>query len=78
MKNALACLVLLLSACKCTASRTETPDPPFQVVALVDSLDFAKDYDIETATGTVQVLEHVLLTHANDIWWRDKGGGRMR
>ena len=50
----------------------------FDVVALVDSLDFAKNYDIETTTGTVQVLEHVLLTHANDIWWRDKGGGRMR
>lgn len=50
----------------------------FDVVALVDSLDFAKHYDIETATGTVQVLEHVLLTHANDIWWRDKSGGRVR
>ncbi len=50
----------------------------FDVVALVDSLDFAKNFDIETKTGTVQVLEHVLLTHANDIWWRDKGGGRMR
>ena len=50
----------------------------FDVVALVDSLDFAKTYDVETATGTVQVLEHVLLTHANDIWWRDKGGGKMR
>ena len=50
----------------------------FDVVALVDSLDYAKNFDIETATGTVQVLEHVLLTHPTDIWWRDKGGGRMR
>ena len=50
----------------------------FDVVALVDSFDFAKNYDIETATGAVQVLERVLLTHANEIWWRDKGGGRMR
>ena len=50
----------------------------FDIVALVDSLDFAKNFDIETATGTVQVLEHVLLTHPTDIWWRDKGGGRMR
>lgn len=50
----------------------------FEVVALVDSLDFAKNFDIETATGTVQVLEHVLSTHPTDIWWRDKGGGRMR
>ncbi len=50
----------------------------FEVVALVDSLDFAKNFDIETSTGTVQVLEHVLRTHPTDIWWRDKGGGRMR
>ena len=50
----------------------------FEVVALVDSLDFAQVYDIETATGIVQVLDHVLLTHATDIWWRDKGGGKMR
>ena len=60
----------LLACCQSLAA--------FDVVALVDSLDFAKNYDIETKTGTVQVLEHVLLTHANDIWWRDKGGGRMR
>ena len=60
-----------------TSQTSQTPQT-FDVVALVDSLDFAKDYDIETKTGTVQVLEHVLLTHANDIWWRDKGGGRMR
>ena len=64
------CFASLLACCQSLAA--------FDVVALVDSLDFAKNYDIETATGTVQVLEHVLLTHANDIWWRDKGGGRMR
>ena len=29
---------------------------PFDVVALVDSLDFAHVYDIETTTGTVQTL----------------------
>ena len=50
----------------------------FEVVALVDSLDFAQVYDIETTTGIVQVLDHVLLTHATDIWWRDKGGGKPR
>ena len=56
----------------------QLPTTNFSIVALVDSLDFAKNYDIETVTGMVQTLEHVLLTHSNDIWWRDKGGGRMR
>lgn len=50
----------------------------FEVAALVDSLDFAGHYDIETATGTVQVLERVLSTHPTCIYWRDKGGARVR
>lgn len=50
----------------------------FEVLALVDSLDFAAVYDIETATGTVQTLEHVLLTHPTSVLWRDKGGSLMR
>ena len=72
MKNGFGavCFASLLACCQSLGA--------FDVVALVDSLDFAKTYDVETATGTVQVLEHVLLTHANDIWWRDKGGGKMR
>ena len=84
MKNGLWAFALMLVCCQCPASQPETRNQKpetcnsFDVVALVDSLDFAKQYDVETATGTVQVLEHVLLTHANDIWWRDKGGGKMR
>ena len=50
----------------------------FEAVALVDSLDFARGFDIETDEGNVGVLEHVLLSHATDVWWRDKGGGRLR
>lgn len=50
----------------------------FEKVALVDSLDFATWYDIETERGTVETLEHVLLSHPTTILWRDKGGGRMR
>ena len=78
MKNlTLAACAFVCLTC-CAQGLAVQPSAKFDVVALVDSLDFAKDYDIETATGTVQTLEHVLLTHANDIWWRDKGGGRMR
>ena len=79
------CLSMLMIACAGATSQTsqtfqssQTSTNSFDVVALVDSLDFAMIYDIETETGRVQVLEHVLLTHANDIWWRDKGGGQMR
>ena len=50
----------------------------FEAVALVDSLDFGTFYDIEKDEGNLQTLEHVLLTHATDVWWRDKGGGRLR
>ncbi len=80
-KCQLFALVVMICVCGGLIQLSATPQTsqsPFDIVALVDSLDFANNYDIETATGTVQVLEHVLLTHANDIWWRDKGGGRMR
>lgn len=61
----------------CSLPGAEAPGS-FDVVALVDSLDFAEAFDVETPAGNVQVLEHVLLAHPTDIWWRDKGGGRMR
>jgi len=50
----------------------------FDTVALVDSLDFATIYDIETDKGNLEVLDHVRRNHVNDVWWRDKGGGLMR
>jgi hypothetical protein len=58
----------------------------FESAALVDSLDFAacKDksgnylFDTETAAGNRAVLEHVLLTGANTILWRNCVGGTMR
>jgi thiol-disulfide isomerase/thioredoxin len=50
----------------------------FEKVALVDSFDFHKVYDVETVTGNVQVLDHVLLTGANSILWRNCSGGLMR
>ena len=69
-----AALFVLAAAYGLAASAAQ----PFEVVALVDSLDFADVYDIETATGTVQTLEHVLLTHPSTVLWRDKGGSLMR
>ena len=61
-------------------------EKPFEVAALVDSLDFAacKDksgnylFDTETPEGNRAVLEHVLLTGANTILWRNRVGGTMR
>ena len=78
--DSLSIFIAFLAAHQSFANQSPSPAPrqQFEIVALVDSLDFAKNYDIETPTGTVQVLEHVLLTHPTDIWWRDKGGGRMR
>ena len=54
----------MAEVCACGRSRSAPK-------ALVDSLDFAHVYDIETATGTVQTLEHVLLTHPTTVLWRD-------
>jgi hypothetical protein len=58
----------------------------FESAALVDSFDFAgvKDgsgrlrFDTESAQGNEAVLEHVLLTGANTILWRNCGGATMR
>lgn len=64
-------LVVAIGSCMQAASA-------FEAIALVDSLDFAKYFDIEKDQGNLQTLEHVLLTHATGVWWRDKGGGRVR
>lgn len=58
----------------------------FEAAALVDSFDFAYVkgregrllFDTETAAGNLAVLDHVLLTGANTILWRNCGGATMR
>lgn len=58
----------------------------FEAAALVDSFDFAhvkeRDgryaYDTETEAGNIAVLDHVLLTGARTILWRNCGGATMR
>ena len=42
-------VAVLVCGVQCLADNQPTTNS-FEVVALVDSLDFAKDYDIETAT----------------------------
>ena len=75
-------LVVVASFCCSLAGAAER----FEVAALVDSFDFAavQDrqgrlfFDTETPTGNVAVLDHVLLTGANTILWRNCGGATMR
>lgn len=50
----------------------------FEKLALVDSFDFSSVYDIETRTGNVQIVEHVLRTGADTVLWRNCSGGLMR
>ena len=50
----------------------------FELHALVDSLDFSSNFDIEKDIGTLQTLEHVLGTYPTSVLWRDKGGGLVR
>ena len=50
----------------------------FEKMALIDSFDFASNFDTETATGTVQVLEFVAQTGADTMLWRAKSGGYAR
>ncbi len=58
----------------------------FESAALVDSFDFARTatkegrflFDTETARGNDAVLDHVLLTGATTILWRNCGGATLR
>lgn len=50
----------------------------FLRVGLVDSFDFARNFDIETMKGTEQVADHVLAHGANVLWWRTNGGAVQR
>ena len=50
----------------------------FEKIALVDSLDDAQKWDVETPEGTLKVLEDVLRPHSTRVLWRDKGACLMR
>ncbi|MBQ3290486.1 MAG: hypothetical protein IJH50_13880 [Kiritimatiellae bacterium] len=50
----------------------------FEKVALVDSLDEAQKWDVETPEGTLKVLDDALRPHSTRVLWRDKGACLMR
>jgi len=52
--------------------------PAFEVIALIDSGDFSRVWDIETLRGVTQTVDHVLLTGADCLLWRQQGGGLQR
>ena len=50
----------------------------FEKVALIDSFDFARNFDIETAAGTKAVADYCESVGANVLWWRANGGALQR
>ena len=52
--------------------------PDFEIIALVDSLDFSRVYDVQTQRGVTQLLDHVLLTGADTLLTRQQDGGCPR
>ena len=50
----------------------------FEKIALVDSLDDAQKWDVETPEGTLKVLKDALRPHSTRVLWRDKGASLMR
>ena len=60
------------------ASHALPPARPFEVMAFADSLDFGAHMDSETATGNIQILDHILETGADVILWRTGAGATTR
>ena len=54
------------------------PAASFEKIALVDSLDEAQKWDVETPEGTLKVLDDALRPHSTRVLWRDKGASLMR
>ena len=75
------CIAFVLYFCSSFLHAAER----FESIALVDSFDFAHVkndgrllFDIESKKGNTVLLEHVLLTGAGTILWRNCGGATMR
>lgn len=52
--------------------------PAFEKIALVDSFDFHREFDLQTCAGVTQVVDHVLRTGADSLMWRQQSGGIPR
>ena len=50
----------------------------FEKIALIDSLDAAWTWDVETPEGTLKVLDDAMRPHSTRVLWRDKGACLMR
>lgn len=76
----------MLWGCLAVAAAACSGADRFEAAALVDSFDFANvkaeqgrlRFDTETAEGNLAVLEHVRLTGADTILWRNCGGATLR
>ena len=50
----------------------------FEKIALIDSLDAARTWDVETPEGTLKVLDDAMRPHSTRVLWRDRGACLMR
>lgn len=50
----------------------------FEKIALVDSFDFVSLLDAETKAGTEKIVDHVMLTGADTLLWRNQSGSTPR
>ena len=72
MKRHSIVLSALASALACA------PLAAFEKIALIDSFDYAAVFNTETVAGTEQILDHVLLTGADSVLWRNCSGATVR
>ena len=52
--------------------------PSFEKIAQVDHWDFGKQFDIETAKGVHNIIDHVMRTKPDTLAWRVTGGSMPR
>ena len=60
------------------AAKTVYQAPAFEKIALVDSYDFLTVFDLQKPASCSQVVDHVLLTGADSLLWRQQSGGMPR